>query len=266
MLAERLVGFPQEMIIESGLTGFLERTCFEKHSKESLPRLEFWKDRTQQTNVAGSTSPVEMLQALYMLFAESGVKAFPPDASMQNVEAALELIKREPHSRGWLEFCILYAGLPVNRSIREKFHECLALINFPEFHKLDPKMAETLLRFTADQALAGDAESRTIATDWLKLLTGIAARRSAEAGGNTDIEDEQQLAFLISDVASLVTVEPYDPIFSSARWNDLIFELGEAWPQLAVWLDRVFFRLWVDKPIDQIQGIGKNILRARAIR
>lgn len=43
-------------------------------------------------------------------------------------------------------------------------------------------------------------------------------------------------------------------------------ELGEIWMNLHIWLEPLLFNLWRDLSVEQIQGIGKNMLKTKSFR
>lgn len=263
-------GLPTELLDKIGLLPLLRRECFWDLDGKTVPHFWLWKDFSNRTDIVDSFLGARNFSLFNLLFAaEKGVLIFTPESLQESLITLFQRIIENPvDSMSWIELIFMTDKLPIDQSLHAEFFQVVKQMDFQLIWEKDDKLGLEILSFLATQKsiLPDDLLSRV--EDWLRLsVSRLSEKFAGKLHPNSDNRREQEnTALLIAEIAAWFTVEPFDPLTSSQRWNELIFELGHIWLNLPVLLEPALLRLWMGLPVGQLQGIGKNLLLAKVLR
>ena len=194
---------------------------------------------------------------------------FPQESIQEALKSLLKRITENPSAPiSWTELIFIADDLPLNPAIHGEFLEVVKDLDFQNIWEKDSELAFVILSFIVGQKAIFSEELKSKVENWLRWTVGkLAEKYAAKLYPNSENRREQEnMAISIAEIAAWLTVEPFDPINSSRKWNDLIYNLGHLWSNLPVLLESALLRLWLDLPVEQLQEIGKNLLLAKVLR
>jgi hypothetical protein len=178
------------------------------------------------------------------------------------------IIENSLDPMSWVELIFITDELPLNPAIHKEFLQIVKDSDYQTIWKKDSESAFAILSFIVGQKALFSEELKSKVENHLRwTMAKLAEKYSAKLYPNSnDRREQENIAISIAEICAWLTVEPFDPIISSRKWNDLIFELGQIWSNLPILLEPALLRLWLDLPVDQLQGIGRNLLLAKVLR
>lgn len=264
-------GLPFELLEKIDLLTHLREICFMKMDEKTVPHYVLWKDYCNRTNAADSFLGERGFLLFNLLFTSEAedVMIFPQESLQESLKSLLRRIIENPvDSMSWVELIFITDSLPLNPELQGEFLQIVKKLDFQNIWETDIELAFAILSFAANQKefLSEDLKSRV--ENWLRwTVAKLAEKYSAKLYPNSGNRAEQEnVAISIAEITARLTVEPFDPLISSQKWNDLIYELGGLWSNLPVLLEPGLLRLWLDLPVEQLQDIGKNLLLAKVLR
>ena len=158
--------------------------------------------------------------------------------------------------------------LPIDSSLGADLEGAVKDLEFQKICQSNDKLGLGILSFLAYQKIIFSKEMGHQINDWLRwVVAQYAEKYSAKLSSKSkDRTEQEDIAIRLAEIVAWLTIEPREPALSGSRWNDFIYELSQIWTNLPVLLEPAFYQLWQGLPIEQLQGIGKNLLLAKAIR
>ncbi len=261
--------FPLEGTEKIELPKLLAELCFVEMEGDRVPHYALWKDFSLRANAADSFLDARKLELFYSLVNTENVKFYQPGVLGKYLDQVLDKLADDAQATEvWLELTLLTDGLPLKEVSQTKLAEIVERVDFASLWKDDQEAAWFVLSTIAAQNISFSEELQQKIEGWLiwavEQLAGIFPSRFNRRMANR--EEQTQAALRIVNVAAWLAVVPLDPAASSRNWNRLIKRLGLIWSNLHLWLEPFFFRCWTDLPVEQIQGLGRNLLLAKATR
>lgn len=261
--------FPLETIEKIDLLTLLAKLCFVEIEGDNVPHYALWKDFNLRTNVVESFLGAENLEHFYSLVNTENVKFYEPGVLHKYLDSVLDkLAENSAATEVWLELTLLTDGLPLAGETETKFIQIIEQTDFTELWQTSEETAWFVLSTVAAQSMQFSAELQQKIEGWLDFTAErLADKYPARHNQRMTNRDEQvQLALRIVDIAAWLSVVPFDPSSSSRNWNRMTERYGRKWNNLHIWLEPFLFRCWTDLPVEQIQGLGRNLLLSRAVR
>jgi hypothetical protein len=264
-------GLPFELLEKIDLLTHLRETCFIKMDEKTVPHYVLWKDYRNRTNAADSFLGDRGFSLFNLLFTSEAedVMIFPQESLQESLKSLLQRITENPaDSMSWVELIFVTDSLPLNSELQDEFKLIVEKLDFQNVWETDIELAFAILSFVVNQKAFLSEELKSKIENWLRwTVAKLAEKYSTKLYPNSGERAEREnVAVSIAEIAARLTVEPFDPLISSQKWNDLIYELGQLWSNLPVLLEPALLRLWLDLPVEQLQDIGKNLLLAKVLR
>jgi hypothetical protein len=166
----------------------------------------------------------------------------------------------------WQYLNFLVDDSDLNNVCVEKLNLILEKVDFQQVWQTEPQTVKIILSFTAKQNHNLSDSLKEKVLSWIKWVVWKLSEKYPYTT-NHGINDEiDEWVFFISNVVNQWVVEETNPLASSQRYNDLIFELGQRWNYLPARLESFFYRMWLNLPVEHNQNVGKNILLARSLK
>ncbi len=261
--------FPSDVLERIKLPKLLAELCFAEMEGDRVPHYALWKDFSLRTNVAESFLGAENLELFYSLVSTEEVKFYEPGVMNKYLDTVLDKLSENPQIiEIWFELPLLSDDLPLAENAGAKFNRAIEKTDFAELWETDEEGAWFVLGIAAAYNTILPAGLQEKIEGWLISATGrLADKYPARMNQRMNNREEQvRIAFRIVDIAARLSVIPLDSTASSRNWNRLIERLGGIWSNLHVWLEPFLFRCWTDLSVEQMQGLGRNLLLAKAIR
>lgn len=254
-----------------GLPKLLADLCFAEVEGEKVPHFALWRDFSIRNNFARSFWGDENLMPFYSLVSTKNVKFYKPGVLHEYLETVLDKLTEDPQdAKFWLEFTIITHGqaLAAGTELETKFIQAVDKIDFPNLWNDKTEAAWFVLSSVAAQNINLPTELQQKIEGWIFWIVERLAEKYPSRFNQRmkDRQQQDQAVLNIIDIAAWMSAVPHDPFASSRNWNRLIERLGRIWPNLYLWLEPFLFRCWIDLPLEQIQGLGRNLLIARATR
>lgn len=263
-------GLSGELLEKVELLPLLQELCFIEIDEKTVPHYSFWKDFSNRTNAADSFFGERGFLLFNLFFASSNdVMIFLQETHQESSKSVIQRIAENPiDADSWVQLIFITDDLPINPALHKEFLQIIKNLDFQGIWEKDDKLAFAVLRFIISQKAILSDELKSKMENWLRwAVTEFANKYAAKLYPKSkDRRQQENTALSIAEVAAWLTVEPSNPIISSRRWNELIFELGKIWSNLPILLEPALLRLWLDLPVEQLQGIGKNLLLAKVLR
>ena len=260
-------GLSEELLEKIDLPTLLRELCFIEMNEKTVPHYSFWKDFDSRTNAADSFLGARSFGLFNLFFlSKTDALVFQQESLQESLKSLIEGIIEKPlDSASWVKLIFIIDGLPLNSALQEGFLRAVKNLDFYAIWERDEELALPLLSFLAEQKKVLPEEFRSKLEDWLRwTVAKLADRYPAKLYSNSkETREQEDIAVYIAEIAAWITVEPFDPITSSQEWNRLVYELGGIWSNLPALLEPAFLRLWLGLPVEQLQGIGKNLLLAK---
>lgn len=254
-------GLPSELLAKIELLPLLQELCFIEMDEKTVPHYSFWKDLSNRTNSAGSVLGERGFLLFNLLFeSEEDVMIFQKESLEESLKTLVQRIIENPlDPMSWVELIFITDDLPLNSAIHKEFLQIVKVLDYQTIWEKDSETAFAILSFIANQKALFSEELKSKVVNHLRwTMAKLAEKYSAKLYPNSnDRREQENIAISIAETAAWLTVESFDPIISSRKWNDLIFELGQIWSNLPILLEPALLPLWLDLPIDQLQGIGR---------
>lgn len=264
-------GFPRQITEKINLPSLLAKLCFVEMEGDQVPHPTLWKDFSLRAcAAAGSFLNAENLELFYALVDTENVKFFAPEVIPNYLDSVLDkLAENSAQTEVWLEFALVTDGLPLMGVREQKFTQIVEQTDFVALWGAEEETAWFILTTTAAaNSFYFTAGLQQKVEKWLDFAVERLAEKYPSQHNRRMVEREEQTryALRIVDIAAWLSVIPHDIQASSRNWNRLLELLGRKWFNLHVWLEPFFFRCWIDLPVEQIQGLGRNLLLARVLR
>lgn len=261
--------FPLATLEKIDLPALLAELCFVEMEGDNVPHPALWKNFSMRTNAPSSFLNAENLELFYALVDTKKVKFFEPQAIPKYLDAVLDKLAANPvEIEAWLELALVTDGRPLTGAKEAKFIQIIEQMDFVAMWQTDEEKAWFVLSTAAAQSAHLAPELRRKIEGWLDLaVERLAEKYPSRHNRRMTMRDEQTWHALRSvDVAAWLSVEPHDARASSGNWNRLLERLGRKWFNLHVWLEPFLFRCWIELPVEQMQGLGRNLLLAKVLR
>jgi hypothetical protein len=263
-------GLPEELMEKLDLLSVLRELCFIDMDEKIVPHYSFWKDFGNRGNATESFLGARGFALFNLLsLSKKEVLVFQQESVWESLKSLIESIIENPvDSASWVKLIFITDGLPLNSALHKDFFRAVGNLDFQAIWEDDDESALAILSFLADQKAILSNELQSQIESWLRWAVGkLDEKYPAKLYPNSNGRLEQEnIAVYIAEIAARLTLEPFDPITSSQRWNQLIYELAQIWSNLPILLEPAFLRLWLGLPVEQLQGIGKNLLLAKVSR
>lgn len=261
--------FPCEITEKINLPSLLAELCFVEMEGDNVPHPMLWKDFSLRTCAAGSFLDARNLELFYALVDTENVKFFAPEVIPNYLDLVLDkLSENSAKTEVWLELALVTDDLPLGDAREQKFIQIVKQTDFAAIWRAEEEAAWFILTTVAANSFYFTPELQQKIENWLDFVVERLAEKYPSQHNQRMIERDAQTryALRIIDAAAWLSVVPYDIQASSRNWNRLLELLGRKWFNLHVWLEPFFFRCWTDLPVEQMQGLGRNLLLARVLR
>jgi len=263
-------GFSGDTIEKIDLPSLLAKLCFIEMEGDNVPHPDLWKDFLLRSNaIPGSFFDAENLQFFYALVDTENVKFFAPEVIPNYLDSVLDKLAENPSAAEvWLELAHITDGLPLDGARERKFIQTVEQTDFAALWEAKEETSWFVLSTVAALSVNFTPELRRKIEGWLDFAVGrLAEKHPARHNRRMTAREEQtRYALRIVDIAAWLSVAPHDASTSSRNWNHLLERLGRKWFNLHIWLEPFFFRCWTELPVEQMQGLGRNLLFARVLR
>lgn len=271
MTAGRIfAGLPTELLEKLDLLKLLRTQCFWDLDGKTVPHFWLWKDFANRGDSVDSFVGARSFLLFNLLFAsEKEVMVFSPESFQECMATLLQRLREDQlDSTTWSELIFMTDSLPLNQLLQPDLLQVVKVLDFQAVWEKDEELALAILSFLANQKSFLPEDLLSKINGWLQwAVSRLSEKYAGKIHPNAENRREQEdTAIHIAETAAWFTVEPFDPLTSSQGWNQLIFELGHIWTNLSVLLEPALFRLWMGLPVEQLQGIGKNLLLAKVSR
>lgn len=263
-------GLPSKLLEKIELLPLLQEVCFIEIEGKIVPHYSFWKDFGNRIDTADTFLGEENFLPFNLFFAtKENVMVFLQETHQESLKSIIQrIIKNPTDSDHWVQLIFITDDLPLNPALQEEFLQIVKDLDFQTIWEKGNELAFAILSFIVRQQAIFSEELKFKVENWLRwTITNLAEKHSTKLYPNSKESREQENIILsIAEIAAWLTVESFDSVNSSRRWNELLFELGQIWSNIPVLLEPALLRLWLDLPVEQLQGIGKNLLLAKVLR
>lgn len=263
-------GLPTELLDKISLLPLLRRQCYWDLDGKTVPHFWLWKDFNNRTDVVDSFLGARSFALFNLLFdSENRVLIFTQESLQECLITLLQRIYKNPlDSTTWSELIFMTDKLPLIQSLHTEFFKVIKKMDFQAIWENDDELALAILSFLAGQKTILPKDLLHRIEDWLRwAVSRLSEKHIGKLHPNSENRREQEnTALFIAEITAWFTVVPFDPLTSSQKWNQLMFDLGHIWSKLPILLEPALLRLWLGLPVEQLQGIGKNLLLAKVLR
>jgi hypothetical protein len=257
---------PFDLINEIDLAKYLEPLIFNTTDSFLYPQVTFRRglsiNNVTSSFLFSNDSPI-----LSWFQSEKDIVNIAKDEMQEQLAAFFEELEENYlNIEKWRYLNFFIEDSDLNKVCLEKLNLILEKVDFQQVWETGTQATKIILGFTAKQNHNLSDSLKEKVLSWIKWVVWKISEKYPYNTNDVINDEIDEWVFFISNVVNQWAVEKKNPLASSQRYNDLIFELGQSWNYLPVRLESFFYRMWLNLPVEHNQNIGKNILLARSLK
>jgi ribosomal protein L17 len=258
---------PFELIEKTNLSKYLEPILFNQKDDVLYPQDLFLKVLNNRTNITSSILFSNKLEEYDWFCSGKTIVIIPSEAILDYFSSILEdLRKNYLDEEKWFYISFWLEDINLTDLFAKKYQLIIEAIDIEKIWEINPQLVQQILFFTTKQKEILSESLKQKVANWIKQITLKLAEKFPYHPTQSVAEEIDDWVFFISNTVIQWSIENNNPLISSLKYNDLIFELAYAWHYLPIRLENLFYRLWLNLPVEHNQNVGKNILLARALK
>jgi hypothetical protein len=247
------------------LPDLVRRAAFKDEKENPILEHNLLRDPLLELNSTSSFFGGDRAETLARLIGIEDIAILASPHLEKLVYDGIQSLSQNPaYTLGWSAIEFVVGDLPLYKDLRQEFVSLIGDLDFESILQTDVHTARYALSVIAMQKELLTEQILARCREWLMRLTENLALENKAVSADQEDKSAQSAAFDLVQIALLLTLAEGKPRTSSEAFKELMYELLNRWGEMATIIEPTIMKLYLELPINQLQGIAELLLAVRA--